>query len=156
ARVSRLCIVLITDATYRPKCRCWPVIRTRSRFPVFRPIPWLRWSTRRKKTRSKGESMKIRILIALAGVLVVMAVVWRSFHIVALMARDSRPDIPTTHVKRGHVTIIVSARGELQGGNSEVLTAPMSGGGDMAITYLREPGELVKKDDVIAQFDTTQ
>jgi len=100
--------------------------------------------------------MKMRIMIALAGVLVVMAVVWGSLHIVALMARDSRPDIPTTHVKKGHVTIIVSARGELQGGNSEVLTAPMSGGGDMAITYLREPGELVKTDDVIAQFDTTQ
>jgi len=54
------------------------------------------------------------------------------------------------------VTIVVAARGELQGGNSEVLTAPMAGGGDMAITYLREPGERVKKDDVVAQFDTTQ
>src|SRR5262249_9427607 len=32
----------------------------------------------------------------------------------------------------------------------------MSGGGDMALTYLREPGEPVKEGDVIAQFDTTQ
>src|SRR5262249_55497374 len=74
----------------------------------------------------------------------------------ALLGRDSRADKPTNHVKKGHVTIIVSARGELQGGNFEVVTAPMSGGGDMAITYLREPGALVKKDEVMAQFDTTQ
>ena len=32
--------------------------------------------------------------------------------------------------KKGRVTIVVAARGELQGGNSEVLTAPMIGGGD--------------------------
>ena len=46
--------------------------------------------------------------------------------------------LPTTRVKRGDVTITVAARGELQGGNSEMLTAPMIGGGDMAITYLRD------------------
>jgi multidrug efflux pump subunit AcrA (membrane-fusion protein) len=100
--------------------------------------------------------MRTRILISVGAILVAMALVWGGMRIVAVMARDSRQDIPTTHVKRGPVTIVVAARGELQGGNSEVLTAPMSGGGDMALTYLREPGELVKKDDVIAQFDTTQ
>jgi multidrug efflux pump subunit AcrA (membrane-fusion protein) len=64
--------------------------------------------------------------------------------------------IPTTHVKRGHVTITVSSRGELQGGNSEVLTAPMTGGQDMAITSMRDSGELVNPGDTIVQFDTTQ
>jgi multidrug efflux pump subunit AcrA (membrane-fusion protein) len=85
-----------------------------------------------------------------------MALAWGVLRVVQLVARDKPAEIPNTAVKRGRVTIIVAARGELQGGNSEVLTAPMAGGGDMAITFLREPGEFVKKDDVIAQFDTTQ
>jgi len=64
--------------------------------------------------------------------------------------------MPSTKVKKGRVIITVSARGELQGGNSEMLTAPMTGGGDMAITLLREPGEVVEQGDVVVQFDTTQ
>jgi len=62
-------------------------------------------------------------------------------------------EIPTTHVKKGRVTITVSARGELQGGNSEVMTAPQVGGQDMSITELRAPGELVNEGDVVVQFD---
>ena len=50
----------------------------------------------------------------------------------------------------------MAARGELQGGNSEMLTAPMTGGDDMAITLLRDPGEVVKEGDVVVQFDTTE
>src|SRR4051812_49099372 len=100
--------------------------------------------------------MKIRVVISLVGLAVLTAMVWGGVHIVHVLARDASPDIPTTRVKRGRVTIVVAARGELQGGNSEVLTAPMTGGGDMAITYLREPGELVKPGDVVTQFDTTQ
>src|SRR5205807_1200458 len=37
-----------------------------------------------------------------------------------------------------------------------MLTAPMVGGGDLPITFLREPGELVEAGDMVAQFDTTQ
>ncbi len=65
-------------------------------------------------------------------------------------------DVPTTRVKRGRVTITVSARGELQGGNSEMLVAPMAGVDTMALTMLRGPGELVNAGDVVVQFDTTQ
>ena len=65
-------------------------------------------------------------------------------------------EIPTTRVKRGRVTITVSARGELQGGNSEMLVAPMAGIDTMAITSLRDPGELVNAGDVVVEFDTTQ
>ena len=53
-------------------------------------------------------------------------------------------ELPTTKVKQGRVIIAVSARGELQGGNSEMLAAPMAGGGDLAITHLRGAGEVVK------------
>src|ERR1700758_3182844 len=74
----------------------------------------------------------------------------------AVVTTSSGAEVPTTRVKRGRVTITVAARGELQGGNSEVLTAPMSGGGDMAITSLRAPGKSVRAGDGVAQFDTTQ
>ncbi len=37
-----------------------------------------------------------------------------------------------------------------------MLSAPMTGGGDMAITYLREPGEQVAAGDVVVKFDTTE
>src|SRR5471030_2975209 len=56
----------------------------------------------------------------------------------------------------GRVILTVDARGELQGGNSEMLTAPMTGGGDVAITFLRAPGELVNSGDTVVTFDTTE
>jgi multidrug efflux pump subunit AcrA (membrane-fusion protein) len=54
------------------------------------------------------------------------------------------------------VTFTINAKGELQGGNSEMLSAPMTGGGPVAITFLRESGELVKEGDMVVQFDTTE
>lgn len=71
-------------------------------------------------------------------------------------AASAGTSLPTTRVKRGDVTITVTARGELQGGNSEMLAAPMVGANEMAITYLRTPGELVKEGDPVVQFDTTE
>jgi len=64
--------------------------------------------------------------------------------------------VPTTAVKRGDVTFAVYARGEFQGGNSIMMTAPMAGGSDMTITSLRSPGELIKSGDIVAEFDTTE
>jgi HlyD family secretion protein len=64
--------------------------------------------------------------------------------------------LPATVVKRGDVVFTVAAKGELQGGNSEMLFAPMTGSTGLAITFLRESGELVKQGDIIAQFDTTE
>lgn len=89
------------------------------------------------------------------ALLVVFAIVGQSS--AAPPARTSVPSggIPWTTVKRGDVTFTVSARGELQGGKSEMLTAPMTGGNDMIITFLRGPGEVVKEGDIVAQFDTT-
>jgi HlyD family secretion protein len=68
----------------------------------------------------------------------------------------SSSDIPTTTVKHGEVVFDVTAKGELQGGNSEMLTAPMMGGAELILTSLRGNGDLVKENDVVAQFDTTE
>jgi multidrug efflux pump subunit AcrA (membrane-fusion protein) len=64
--------------------------------------------------------------------------------------------IPTAKVVRGDVTLDVTARGELRGGNPEVLFAPATGGLDLHLISLRTAGEQVKKGDVVAEFDTTE
>ena len=69
-------------------------------------------------------------------------------------ARDET--VPTAKVVRGDVTLDVSARGELRGGNPEVLVAPTTGGLDMHLTSLRTTGEPVKTGDIVAEFDTTE
>jgi len=64
--------------------------------------------------------------------------------------------VPTTTVKRGDVVFAVTAQGDLQGGSSKTLTAPMTGGNDMVITFLKDSGELVQEGEVVAEFDTTE
>ncbi len=101
--------------------------------------------------------MKIRTLIFLFIALsVVGALAWGTMRLVRATTATTALELPTTKVKQGRVTLTVAARGELQGGNSEMLTAPMTGSDNMAITTLREPGELVAPGDVIVQFDTTE
>ncbi len=98
--------------------------------------------------------MRRRLLISALVLSVLAALAWGGMRIIQLTAPDDRNEIPITRVRKGKVTITVSARGELQGGNSEVLTAPMVNG-ELAITSLREPGEMVKPGDVVVEFDTT-
>jgi len=100
--------------------------------------------------------MKTRLLAAVVVIVVLAGLGWGALRLVQATGPSKGAEIPTTTVKKGRVTITVAARGELQGGNSEMLVVPQAGGGDMAITYLREPGELVNQGDLIAQFDTTQ
>lgn len=96
------------------------------------------------------------VFLALLVLVVLAALAWGTLRVVHLSTATTSADVPTTSVKRGKVTIAVTARGELQGGNSEMIITPQTGGGDIAISYLREPGELVKAGDTIVEFDTTQ
>jgi len=66
------------------------------------------------------------------------------------------PDVPITSVKQSDVTFTVTAKGELQGGSSEMLTAPMMGASQLILTQLSNSGDLVKDGDTVAQFDTTE
>lgn len=101
--------------------------------------------------------MRKRLLVLAAVLAILAALAWGAIRIVTrVTASTAAVELPTTRVKRGRVTITVAARGELQGGNSEMLTVPQVGGNTVAITYLREPGELVEAGDVVVQFDTTQ
>jgi multidrug efflux pump subunit AcrA (membrane-fusion protein) len=100
--------------------------------------------------------MKIRLLVFVAILVVLGAAGWGTLRFVKAASTTTGSEVPTTRVKKGRVVVSVSARGELQGGNSEMLTAPMVGGGDLPITFLREPGELVQAGDTVVEFDTTQ
>jgi multidrug efflux pump subunit AcrA (membrane-fusion protein) len=72
------------------------------------------------------------------------------------VSTPSAAETPSTRVKLGPVAITVAARGDIQGGNPEMLTAPMVGSDMLTITTLRQPGEMVEAGDVVVQFDTTQ
>jgi HlyD family secretion protein len=102
--------------------------------------------------------MKLRLLILSVVLSILGAAAWGTIRFlrVSTVSTASSTEIPTTRVKRGPVVITVNARGELQGGNSEMLVAPMTGVDTMPITFLRSAGELVKEGDVVVQFDTTQ
>ncbi len=69
---------------------------------------------------------------------------------------SSVPDVPNTAVKKGDVEFAIMARGELQGGNTQMLQTPMTGGQSVAISFLAANGELVKAGDTVAKFDTTE
>src|ERR1035438_721946 len=88
--------------------------------------------------------------------LVLALVTWGGSRLMKAVSPASTSRLPVTQVRRGDVTITVSAKGELSGGHTEMLSAPMAGGGDMAITYLREAGEPVAAGDVVVKFDTTE
>ena len=102
--------------------------------------------------------MKWKPLILIFCTLAPLALIgWGGFRFYKTASvKQTATDIPTTTVKHGDVTFSVTAKGELQGGNSEMLTAPMMGGAELILTTLRGNGELVKEGDVVAQFDTTE
>ena len=96
--------------------------------------------------------MRTRILGIAIALGVLAALTWGAMRMARTMAAPSVSELPTTKVRRGRVVISVSARGQLQGGNSETIEVPMTGVDSTGITFLREPGELVKEGDVIAQL----
>ena len=72
------------------------------------------------------------------------------------VAAKATGSIPVTRVKRGAVELTVVARGTLEGGKPEMMTAPMTGGNDMSIRTLVPAGTLVKEGDVVAELDSTE
>ena len=64
--------------------------------------------------------------------------------------------VPTALVKRGDLDMKVFATGELKASHSEVLTAPPIGGGALQLTHLLHTGSLVKKGDLVMEFDPSE
>ena len=65
-------------------------------------------------------------------------------------------DIPISQVKRGDLEMKVYARGDLRASHQEVMTAPPIGGGELEITHLLHTGTVVKKGDLVMEFDPTE
>jgi len=97
--------------------------------------------------------IRIGVLILLLGV-----GIWASRRFVPAGATDAKPSagVPVTAVKRSPVTFTIVAQGELQGGNTQMLQTPMTGGQPVTITFLRQNGELVQSGDEVVKFDTTE
>jgi len=103
--------------------------------------------------------MSRALVAAVAGVVILVSGI--SFSLSRPIIRDKlklmpqrTASIPVAKVRRGDVTMSVTARGYLQGGDPDVLSAPMTEG-DMRIKFLSKPGDLVKAGDVVLQFDTS-
>lgn len=53
---------------------------------------------------------------------------WGGLRLMKAVTPAPTSQLPVTAVKRGDVTITVNAKGELSGGHTEMLSAPMTGG----------------------------
>jgi HlyD family secretion protein len=99
--------------------------------------------------------VKLKTIVgSIIGIATVALASWGGVELYHAANTPTTAELPSTTVKRGDVTFAVHAKGDLQGGNSQMLTAPMIGG-DLILTSLRQPGEMVNPGDVVAEFDTT-
>ncbi len=97
------------------------------------------------------------ILAVFVALLAVAAgVIWGARRFMEVVEPDNVKEIPTTTVHQGKVTITVTARGELQGGSSEVMLTPPGGVAELPIIYLRNTGDYVEAGDTVVEYDTTQ
>ncbi|MBV9265431.1 MAG: efflux RND transporter periplasmic adaptor subunit [Acidobacteriaceae bacterium] len=105
----------------------------------------------RPSGRAYREATKIAVTVLLAG-----AAAYGLWHIYERFAKPAAAQVPVAKVERGSVVISITAKGQLQGGDPEVLVAPMTAGGTLHITYLRKPGEPIKSGETVVAFDTTE
>jgi len=87
-------------------------------------------------------------LIAVAAIILLVAGAGLAFRHTAI------PNIPTAEVKRGEFVDNIPIRGNVKALHSIQLAAP-SIAGDLQIVKLAAMGSVVKKGDVVVQFDTT-
>jgi HlyD family secretion protein len=97
------------------------------------------------------KALLVTAILAAAGA----GIVWQGQRMYKAVKPPMDTVVPTTRVRRGDLTLTVSAPGELRGGNSEVLSAPMTTGGELHITTLRKTGEVLRAGDVVVEFDPT-
>jgi HlyD family secretion protein len=101
--------------------------------------------------------MRIRNLAFLGAALAIVGVIaWASLGVLRTASADPGSEVPVTRIKRGSVAITITTRGDIQGGNPEMLMAPQVAQEALNVTTLRQPGDLVAAGDTVAEFDTTQ
>jgi HlyD family secretion protein len=115
------------------------------------PPPVIERAERRRPSKARKRIGTAVVICAGLGI-----AAWYGVRLYRAITATTEVVIPTAKVQRGDVSLAVTARGEIRGGNPEVLTAPLTGGAEMHVTELRNPGEQVQPGDVVVQFDTTE
>ncbi len=112
-------------------------------------------SRRRRPVKRLLARVLKTFLILLAVAAAIAALVWEGKRMYTAVKPQADTQIPTTVVKRGDLILTVSAKGELRGGNSEVMSAPLTTGSEIHVTFLRKTGDLIKSGDLVVEFDPT-
>ncbi len=99
--------------------------------------------------RQRKLTLTIAGIVLIAGIGAVVAA-----SRVKLPAKSD--EIPLAEVKRGEIDLEVHATGELRASHSIMLVAPAVGGDALQITHLVRTGQLVKKGDVVFEFDPSE
>jgi RND family efflux transporter MFP subunit len=86
--------------------------------------------------------------------LIVLALVGAGIVFLVPSKTKSAPSVPTAEVKLGEFIGYVQLRGEIRARSSTFIIAPFNAG-DLQILKLCRDGTLVKKGDVVVQFDPT-
>ncbi len=90
---------------------------------------------------------------ALAAVVVVAAVAGAG---IAMNARSgTAPNVTTAEVTRCDFVDYIQIRGDIRPAKSIVLAAPLQAGGELQIVKLVKNGAIVKKGDIVVEFDAT-
>ncbi|HEY6971657.1 MAG TPA: efflux RND transporter periplasmic adaptor subunit [Candidatus Angelobacter sp.] len=101
-----------------------------------------------KKFFQRGFFKGRKGLIAIVVVILLVAAAGLAFR------RTTPPDVPVAEVQRGEFVDNIPVRGNIKALRSIQLAAP-SIAGDLQIVKLAPMGSMVKKGDVVVQFDTT-
>jgi HlyD family secretion protein len=72
----------------------------------------------------------------------------------AMRFKRTQNSVPTAEVRKGDFIDYLEVRGEISAENSVTISAPMRAG-DLQILKLVKNGTVVKKGDIVVQFDTT-
>lgn len=103
----------------------------------------------RPQTRlGKHDPRKVKVAFALVGALAVAGGGYATYH----YGMTTELQIPVGRVRKGDFIITVNTRGDIKSSKSAVLIAPQVPG--LRILRLAKNGEVVKKGEVVVQFDT--
>src|SRR3984893_17856337 len=91
-----------------------------------------------------------------AGAIVALAALTAALWALSRRVSPAAPrKIPTTHVQRGRVQVMVYANGDLRASRTAQLAVPPMGG-QLQIVKLAAPGDAVKSGDVVVEFDPAE
>lgn len=95
---------------------------------------------------TRGWFTRRRVVVAVAVLLMVSAGAWQVF------GRAVVPDVATADVTRGDYSDVIEIRGDVRPVRSTMVAAPANSG-ELVIMKIARNGTVVKKGDVVAEFD---